>query len=303
MTDSVEGLTAPVPPAIEYLRHYAPDDERDPDIAHLAHYMAGILELTSDAPVSPRNFTVMVAFLALEDLRRGRNGFTRENISDHPLVGREPEVYTKLSEAVPLLAEGAFSPEFGLGVRMLMADMGLLPKPEASEMKTLDPTEIIAEPITDIITARRELVDGAKQRVAALDWPGLGVYPDILTDENERAYLAACAVLLRQAPFRPALNVLTDSIETDRPIIAALPERQRQQIGPGAWLAMMNATITPGDAMAVRDFLYLKTAELIATWHDIPVDRATTYFARDTHGPYVRAGMRLAASAREKPKR
>ncbi len=278
----------PLGPAVECYRAYPPDETTDPDITHFAHYFADKLERTgTERPIDALTFT-MLASLAVGDLQQGRDGFIGQDIPDHPLAAREPAVYDKIYAAVPQLAEEGFSVPFGTVVRHELVRLGLL---GGSQEATLDATEIITEPITDITTARTKIIEDSRQRVLAHDWQGLGVQPDLA--DNEFTYAYACGMWLRQAPIKSPICALKEDAEDDLASIAALPENRKQELRPGIWLALTETTIPSEYATAIRDLLHIQMIELVSVAAGLDRESAGFRFGSDVNGPLHRATTRF----------
>ncbi len=295
MTDHIN-QKHPVGPAIECLSAYPPNETTDPDVTHLAHYLGNtLLSRGEDYTIDARGF-VMLADIVVSDLKRGRDEFTAKVISDHPLTGREPDVYDKLYAALPRLAEDGFSSQFGLAVRCQLHNMGMYGAPQEA---TLDATEIITEPITNIDTARTKIVEDSRLRVLAHDWQGLGVQPILAEDEYTYAYTSG--LRLRQSLVKSPVNLLTAKAENDLAIVSALPKDRIHELGPGKWLALTSEVVSPDYATAIRDLLYREMVVAVANSAGLNGENISLSFAKDVHGPLYRAVTRFSEFSVQHP--
>lgn len=83
-------------------------------------YQFGQFLATHLTPVARPESFVLGCKLALEDLRKGINGYTNTPIHNGLTRRRDVEVYGHLENNIPLIAELAFSKEFAQEVRIIM---------------------------------------------------------------------------------------------------------------------------------------------------------------------------------------
>ena len=267
------------------------DETVNPRVVEFAHYLSGRLY---DRLV-PSGF-IMASTLALYDLQAGVDGFTSAPI-ENSLVGLSNSEHDELLASVPGLARAAFPEDFADEVLNNMVQMGILPPPEAGESVTLDEGEIITELIDNIEDAHFKIVEDAKKRTSQLDWQRFGITDEDVTTIFDASYL----LVLRNSPFVAPINVLLDKREHEAGLLQELLPQQKMQIRDKYWLALMTDAIPSELAMVVRDNIFLKSIETIASLNEIDPEEAISYFARDIDGPVRRATVRLHTAMNENP--
>lgn len=290
---AADAENSPLDEAAARLRAWEPETD-DPETAGFAQFLAGRFEGLSGR-LRPQDF-LLLAELAITDLRRGVDGGNREAI-DHPLARQDSKTYDRLYRQLPRLGDISVSAAFGQNVQNLMVEIGLIPAPEASEAPTLSGGEIITEPIRDIQTAHRLVVEDARDRILELDWQRRGVTPE----QARMTFDGWFGMVLRNSPFEAAVSVMSEQHGQDRELIGEFLTEQRMALTDQVWLVLLMDEVPAEYATATRDMLYLKMVEVVATAAGLDREQILYSFVRDVDGPLIRAAARLEAFIHDHP--
>ena len=166
----------------------------------------------------PADF-VMTSVLCIEDLKRGRDGFTQKPLDSN--LSRQPEyVYNYLYLNIPMLARIAFSEAFADDVRTNF--LGILAQSGIAE------DDWVLSPITTIEQAETDIIDNAKKKVLGLDWGHFGLGEK--KEEIDQLYDGTSRLVLGNSGMNFPLNVLREDHYKEAVILKRIaPERKKQK--------------------------------------------------------------------------
>lgn len=260
-----------------------------PPIAEFARFLADRIDRGTIAPLG----FLMAANLSLYDLQKGVNGFTSEPIRNG-LVDRTPEFYTMLTANIPGLARLAFSETFADAVdeewQVVLDAMGAERKQTPKAVETTNDPDIIQASVVDISQANHQIIEDAINRTMTLDWRHFGVTNLV---EARNILNATAPLTLRNADMNFQLNLLHVDYPGEAELLDSLPSDQKVQHTDEVWLAMLSGSIEPEEATFMRDWLWMKGPEAIASIKKLPSKRVLDHFIK-TNPAFERAIFRAA---------
>ncbi|MDB5163668.1 MAG: hypothetical protein JWS12_285 [Candidatus Saccharibacteria bacterium] len=274
--------------AIRILQTYE-NEELDSRLLEFTHYLGDRLGTMAGGTkhIEPDD-VILIAVLALYDLQTGIDG-RNEQPFQHPLVGLSQAEHDELLAQLPFIARLAFSDEFVERVResMILHKVAL---PEASGRLTLEPGEVITEPIANLEQAKALIIEDARQHLLALDWAHYGIDAQQIAESFNHVYPLA----LRQADYLWPLNLLNANETGGNELLASLPEDHKQRYARNFWLVMTSDTISPELATVIRDYVFIKSAESMLGIYQQDHLAGLHYFGQEPNSYVNRAGTRIA---------
>ena len=170
-------------------------------------------------------------------------------------------------------------------------------EPEATEAPMLGAGEIITEPIRDIQTAHRLIIEGARTQLLELDWRHYDVEPELVNETFDTWF----GMVLRQSPLTTPVSVLSEQYGPDRELIGELLSHQRMALSGQRWFVLLMSEVPPEYATVTRDLLCLKMVECVAVNARLDRSEVILGFARETDGPLTRAAIRLQSVLDDHP--
>lgn len=210
----------------------------------------------------------MCVWYAINDIPNGVNWMTEEPI-DEALRGRTPETYALFEASVPKLASIVFPKEFADAIEQeyeRRREAARKRQASTPQEKPVDPDAILTD-ITTIDEAIELIVEDARRRVLALDWPHFG-----LTDQEElgKIYDGFSRICLRDAPVKFPLTALLANNPGERALLDQITEDHKQPLSDIVWLAITADRIPPEEATFIRDWLWLSLPEAIIRLKELP---------------------------------
>ena len=247
----------------------------DPRVVELGKFVARRM----NPQLVPADF-VMTSVLCIEDLKRGRDGFTQKPLDSN--LSRQPEyVYDYLYLSIPNLARIAFSEAFADEVRTnlvaILAQSGI------------EEGDWVLSPITTIEQAETDIIGNAKKKVLDLDWAHFGL--EGKKEEIDQLYDATSGLILRNSGMNFPLNILREDHYEEAVILKGIaPERKKTKV-EGYSLAMLKRRIDIEEATFIRDWLFIKAPEAVATMHKLSPEDIVKHFMENDRS-FLKAGLR-----------
>jgi len=246
----------------------------DPRVVELGKFVARRMS----PQLAPMDF-VMTSALCVEDLKRGIDGYTHKPIDS--TLSRQPEyVYNFLYLNISNLARIAFSEGFADKVRAFLVDV--------LAQAGLEEDDWVLSPITSIEQAEIDIINNAKKKVLGLDWEhfGLGEKKEVigqLYDDSSR-------LILTNAMDFP-LNILREDHSEEAKILKGIAPERKKTVAEEYNLAMLKDRIDIEEATFIRDWLFMKVPEDVATVNHLAPDDVINYFM-DNDSSFLKAGLR-----------
>lgn len=252
----------------------------DPRVVEFAKFVGTRLGKDSQRDIKPFGF-MMACTLALYDLEQGVDGWSGEPLDTS--VGEQPDyVYTLMFLNIPDLAEAAFPKPFADGVKEEF-DGYLDQSGEQGD-------EFVTRPVVTLEQAEEVIIESSKEKAEQLDWEHFGLV-DIEQDLSN-VYDTASALILRNAGMKFPLNVLRGDVYNEALMLKGIEPTRKKHIGGIFWLAMITDEISIEDATLMRDWLYMKAAEVFAVSNKLDKHEVVRHFM-ETDKLYVQAGQRV----------
>lgn len=237
-----------------------------PDVARFARHLANYVGFQG-GPISPSGF-LMCVWYALVDIPNGVNWMTEKPI-DEALRGRTPETYVLFEASVPKLASIVFPKEFADAVEQeyeCRREAARKRQASTPQERPVDPDAILTD-ITTINKARELIIEDARKRVLALDWPHFG-----LTDQEElgKIYDGFSRICLRDAPVKFPLTALLANDPGERALLNQIAVDHKQPLSDTVWLVMTAERIPAEEATFIRDWLWMSLSETIIRLKELP---------------------------------
>lgn len=247
----------------------------DPRVVELGKFVARRM----NPQLVPMGF-VMASALCIEDLKRGKDGFTQEPIDT--TLSRQPEyVYNFLYLNIPTLARIAFSEAFADEARTFLVTV--LAK------AGLEEDGWVLSPITTIEQAQTDIINNAKKKVLGLDWKHFGLGKK--KEEIGQLYDASFRLILRNSGMKFPLNLLREDHYEEAIFLKDITPERRKTDGEGYSLAMLKGRIDVEEATLIRDWLFMKAPEAVATMYKLAPEDVIKYFV-DNDESFLKAGLR-----------
>lgn len=256
-----------------------------PDVVEFARNLADYVG--NNPRIAPIGFIVCGEYV-ISDSKRGTNFITGAPVTG-TLKDRIPETYALLRLSIPKLARIVFSPEFAQAVEQEHNRLfeSLREKKGTFQEKLTDPDTIKSD-VTSINEAEQLIFFDARKRVVCLDWNNFGIAD---MEEVGEIYDRFYPLCLRNAEMNFPINLLRADEEGQ--ILEQIPEDRKREVVPGFWIAMLVPQIDGETATFIRDWLWLKTPEVIIDLKKLPMKRTLHYLGAKDKG-FERATFRLA---------
>lgn len=247
----------------------------DPRVVELGKLVAGRMS----PELVPMGFVMTSAF-CIEDFRRGTDGFTQKPI-ESALVRQPDYVYDYLYLNIPNLARIAFSESFADEVRTNLATF--------LTRAGLEEDDYVLSPITTIEQAQTDIIDNAKKKVLGLDWAHFGL--EEKKEEIDQLYDASYGLILGNSGMNFPLNILRQDHFQEANILKDIAPERKKTVVAEYTLAMLKDRFDIEEATFIRDWLFIKAPEAVATMHKLSPEEVFEYFMESDRS-FQKAGLR-----------